>query len=198
MTTETAPPSTALGSDMFIFDNVVHVHNFDPSNLVDGLAERANLNIYTGSTKTFPPDLRFGSYANFAKAWSVEDIHRIVFDESTTDMCMAQAVPLYDYWKDGLAGVERQQLLVPVVDGEPVGVPALRRPQPTKIVAAAGHLGLDHLGAELGHERAAERAGDNLRELEHADAFERSAGSGHRDFLSTAWIMTMRPSSRLR
>jgi predicted TIM-barrel fold metal-dependent hydrolase len=104
--------ATGLGSDMFVFDNVVHVHNFDPSNLVDGLAERANLNIYTGSTKTFPPDLRFGNYANFAKAWSVEDIHRIIFDESNTDMAMAQAVPLYDYWKDGLAGVERQHALM--------------------------------------------------------------------------------------
>ena len=112
MVAETQMTGQTRGDDMFIFDNVVHVHNFDPSNLIDDLAERANQNIYTGSTKTFPPELRFGDYQNFAKAWSVEEIHRIVFAESTTDMVMAQAVPLYDYWKDGLAGVERQHELM--------------------------------------------------------------------------------------
>src|SRR3989442_14830058 len=71
--------------------------------------------------------------------------------------------------------VEGHELLVPVVDGEPVRAAILRRAEAPEVVAPAGHLGLDHLGPELGHERAAERAGDHLRELEHPDSVQGSA-----------------------
>ena len=73
--------------------------------------------------------------------------------------------------------VERHELLVPVVDGEPVRAAVLGRAEAPEVVAPAGHLGLDHLGAELGHQRAAERAGDDLGELEHADSVERTGGA---------------------
>ena len=76
--------------------------------------------------------------------------------------------------------VERHQLLVAVVDGEPVRLALFGGAEAAQIVAAAGHLGLDHLGAELGHERAAERAGHDLRQLQHADAFQRP-GCAHAD-----------------
>ena len=75
--------------------------------------------------------------------------------------------------------IERHQLLVPVVDGEPVGAAVLDRSEPPQVVAAAGNLGLDHLGAELRHQRAAERTGDHLGELEDADSLERQAGLCH-------------------
>src|SRR5262249_62373424 len=75
--------------------------------------------------------------------------------------------------------IERHQLLVAVADREPVLATVLARAEAPQIVAAAGHLGLDHLGPELGHQRAAERTGDDLGELEHADAFERAAGLCH-------------------
>ena len=55
----------------------------------------------------------------------------------------------------------------------------LGRAEAPEIVAPAGHLGLDHLGAELGHQRAAERTGDDLGELEHTDSLERAAGLCH-------------------
>jgi hypothetical protein len=70
--------------------------------------------------------------------------------------------------------VEGHELLVPVVDGEPVRAAVLRRAEASEVVAPAGHLGLDHLGPELGHERAAERAGDHLSELEHPDSVQGS------------------------
>jgi len=53
------------------------------------------------------------------------------------------------------------------------------RPEPAQVVALARQLGLDHLGAELGHERAAERAGHDLRQLEHANATQRQGAFGH-------------------
>ena len=75
--------------------------------------------------------------------------------------------------------IERHELLVAVVHGEPVRAVALRRAEAPQVVAAARHLGLDHLGAELGHERAAERAGHHLSQFEHPDAIERTARVGH-------------------
>ena len=71
--------------------------------------------------------------------------------------------------------VEGHELLVPVVDSEPVRAAVLRRAEAPEVVAPARHLGLDHLGPELRHERAAERARDHLSELEHPDSVEGSA-----------------------
>src|SRR5262249_51797126 len=48
-----------------------------------------------------------------------------------------------------------------------------------QVVPPARHLGLDHLGAELGHQHAAERTGDDLGELEHTDSLEWAAGLCH-------------------
>src|SRR5262249_54070058 len=70
-------------------------------------------------------------------------------------------------------------LLAAVVDGVPVVGAVLRRAEAAQVVALAGQLGLDDLGAELRHEGAAERPGDDLGELEHADAGQREAGVGH-------------------
>src|SRR5436309_1166957 len=75
--------------------------------------------------------------------------------------------------------IERHELLVAIVDGEPVRAAVLGRAETPEVVTAAGHLGLDHLGAELGHQRAAERAGDHLGELEHPDSLQRSSGLCH-------------------
>src|SRR5207248_3080080 len=67
------------------------------------------------------------------------------------------------------AEIQRHQLLVPVVDSEPVGDAVLARAEAAEVVALARHLRLDDLGAELGHERAAERARDHLGQLQHPD-----------------------------
>jgi hypothetical protein len=77
--------------------------------------------------------------------------------------------------------VQRDDLLAAVVDGVPVVDAALAGPEPAQVVALVGQLGLDDLGAELGHQRAAERAGDDLGQLEHADARQWQASVGHGD-----------------
>ena len=66
--------------------------------------------------------------------------------------------------------VEGHELLVPVIDGEPVRAAVFGGPETPEVVAPPRHLGLDHLGAELRHERAAEGAGDDLGELEDPDS----------------------------
>ena len=82
-------------------------------------------------------------------------------------------------WPFRRVQVERDHLLAAVVLGEPVVDAVFRGPEPAQVVALAGQLGLDHLGAELGHERAAKGPGDDLGQLEHADAGERQGAIGH-------------------
>src|SRR5207302_9280533 len=50
----------------------------------------------------------------------------------------------------------------------------LSRAQTPEAVTEAGNLGIDQPGAEIGHQRAAERAGDHLGELERPDSLQRS------------------------
>ena len=83
--------------------------------------------------------------------------------------------------------VQRDALLV-AVDRHEVGrlAPDERRPAP-RVVALARLLDLDHLGAHVGEDHGAERAGEDAREVEDANAGER-LNVPHGSFLSTrAW-----------
>src|SRR5262249_50930605 len=40
--------------------------------------------------------------------WTIDEVHRIVFEDGSTNFAMAQTVPLFDMFKDGFAHVERQ------------------------------------------------------------------------------------------
>ena len=60
-----------------------------------------------------PPgdNLRYGGVPGkeaFAQNWSVEKAGKIIFEDSDTDLVMAQTVTLFDFWKDGLSSVESQ------------------------------------------------------------------------------------------
>jgi predicted TIM-barrel fold metal-dependent hydrolase len=95
--------------DVTVFDNVVHVHNIDPANML-GPEGEVGINAWWKFLKSFPEDKRPADFGEFAKRWSVDEVHKVVFDGST-DFAMAQTVPLFDIWKDGLAAVERQHAL---------------------------------------------------------------------------------------
>ena len=58
---------------------------------------------------------------------------------------------------------------------------ALIRPRPKRaqVVAAAGPLELDHVGAEVAHQRGAVRPRDDAREIEDADALEHHRAVSH-------------------
>ncbi|PYM72063.1 MAG: hypothetical protein DME10_13945 [Candidatus Rokuibacteriota bacterium] len=75
--------------------------------------------------------------------------------------------------------VERHHFLAPVVDGVPVVEAILGGSEPSEIVTLARQLCLDHLGAEFGHERAAEGASHDLCQLEDADAGQGQGAVGH-------------------
>ena len=77
--------------------------------------------------------------------------------------------------------VERDRALVavePEVVGRIVAVP--RRAPGARVVAAAGALDLDHVGAEVAERHRRERAREHAREVGDEQPVERSGGVGHR------------------
>src|SRR5207244_5602769 len=86
---------------------------------------------------------------------------------------------LHDLLSLRLVEIERHHLLAAIVDRKPVRRAVLTGTHAAEIVAASRHLGLDDFGAELRHQGAAERTGDDLREFEHADAVERPPSLRH-------------------
>ncbi|AWT52184.1 amidohydrolase family protein [Mycolicibacterium smegmatis] len=94
---------------LFIFDNVVHMYDNKPDNLnPSGVATARNL-IGMGelfSNAKYPANDHF-----FDVELSVEEAGRILFEESDTDIAMAQTVPLFGWWKDGFSPARRQYAL---------------------------------------------------------------------------------------
>ena len=102
-----------IRDDVFVFDNVVHMYDYSDENLVSEQSEydrHYHVSKVLRRRRTAPTDV----YANwhpvegFKRRWSVEDMGRLVFEDSGTDMAMAQAVPLFDLYKDGFAPVKAQ------------------------------------------------------------------------------------------
>ncbi|MGE0253968.1 MAG: amidohydrolase family protein [Alphaproteobacteria bacterium] len=102
-----------LNGDVFVFDNVVHMYDNSDDNLArsDNRRDR-DLHLGLGAgLRPWGQDAARGvadPMKDFARRWTVEDLGRLVFAESCIDMAMAQAVPLYDVYKDGFAPVRAQ------------------------------------------------------------------------------------------
>ncbi|BAX90454.1 amidohydrolase family protein [Mycobacterium shigaense] len=105
-----------LNDDVFVFDNVVHMYDLSDDNLVRPESGEDRLGHLTiGSRMRGEADRsRSKSPSNpgvghgYDRRWSVHDMARVVFADGVTDMAMAQAVVLYDVYKDGFAPVRAQ------------------------------------------------------------------------------------------
>ncbi|MCF8533682.1 MAG: amidohydrolase [Reyranella sp.] len=102
-----------LDGNVFVFDNVVHMYDLSDDNLKrpDSALDR-HWHLKIGVTRRpHGQDKAYGitdGYAAFAKRWNAADLGKMLFQESSTDMAMAQAVPLFDVYKDGFAPVRAQ------------------------------------------------------------------------------------------
>ena len=106
-----------LHNDVFVFDNVVHMYDLSDDNLTrpDSDFDR-QWHLKIGSTRRSEgQDASYGitdPFGAFARKWTAEDLGKLVFQDSATDMAMAQSVPLYDIYKDGFAPVRAQHEFV--------------------------------------------------------------------------------------
>jgi predicted TIM-barrel fold metal-dependent hydrolase len=88
-------------SETFIFDSIVHAYNTDPSNYhneryAQGIAEM----IYGAGALAMPPGHKITA-ESWMRDWTVEEVTRMLFLESDTDMATFQPLPLYAF-EDGL------------------------------------------------------------------------------------------------
>lgn len=91
----------------FIFDCVVHVYDMSDGNLREDESTARHARDHMSAINTairVPENQHYG----IAKKWTPEEIYAMVFDEGGVDMAMAQAVPIFDWYKDWFAPVKAQ------------------------------------------------------------------------------------------
>lgn len=112
-----------LHNDVFIFDNAVHMYDLSDENISrpDGAVDRAYL-LNLGDVRRRSPgeEKLYGrrgllhspslgdAFSSFSRKWTVEDLGRLMFDDSSTDFVVAHSVVLYDVYKSGFAPVQAQ------------------------------------------------------------------------------------------
>lgn len=102
-----------LRGDVFIFDNVVHMYDLSDENLArpDSRLDRHwHLRIGVGRRPKGQEHLygKGDPFGGFARRWNVKEMGKLLFEDSETDMAMAQAVVLYDVYKGGFSPVQAQ------------------------------------------------------------------------------------------
>lgn len=96
--------------DIFVFDCVIHCVDMSDANTrgAEGAFGRQSMADMSAAFRI--PECETG-IDRFDKAWSTEAMYDLVFGRSGTDMAMAQAVPIYDWYNNGFAPVEAQYAL---------------------------------------------------------------------------------------
>ena len=96
-----------IKDDVLVFDCVAHPFNFDPSNALGKAGELFNNHLYAFHQVLTPEGEPKLSEEEFLKEWGTDEISRMVFEESDTDMLVAMPLPLTDLFHDGLSPWER-------------------------------------------------------------------------------------------
>lgn len=96
-----------LDNEAFVFDCVCHVFNFDMKNAYGKPGEMFINHLYAFHQVLTPPGERVLGPEEFLREWNIDEIARMVFEESGTDMIVAQPLPLTDLFYDGLSQWEK-------------------------------------------------------------------------------------------
>jgi uncharacterized protein len=112
---------TAVIDDMFVLDNVIHVYDMSEENLnphrADARAARDrvidSIERVLKSRHRRPDESVISEMSSFkwARRWETEEMYKTVFLNSSTDMAMAQVVPMFDWFKDWYAPVKAQHAM---------------------------------------------------------------------------------------
>ena len=97
----------AIPKDVFVFDCVCHIFNFDKSNAFGPAGDLFDEHLYAFHsflTKEGEPVI---GRDDFFREWGVDEIYDMVIEESDTDMIVSQPLPLTDLFKDGLSPWEK-------------------------------------------------------------------------------------------
>ncbi|MDQ3659590.1 MAG: amidohydrolase family protein [Actinomycetota bacterium] len=87
----------------FVFDSVAHAFNFDKKNAFGTGGEMFINHLYGFHAALTPEGQTVLPAEEFMRQWTVEEIDRMVYEESDTDMLVAMPLPLTDLFRDGLS-----------------------------------------------------------------------------------------------
>ena len=90
-----------MKNDYFVFNNVVHMYDNRPNNVIDPTAMRY-------MDHRFSVGGIIDTDSHEGRSTRIEDALRFLFEESDVDMVMAQTVPLLSYWREGFAPARLQ------------------------------------------------------------------------------------------
>jgi predicted TIM-barrel fold metal-dependent hydrolase len=96
--------------DIFVFDCVIHCVDMSDAN-TRGTEGAFGREAMAGVSAAFRVPESEQGVDRFEKAWSTEAMYDLVFTRSPTDMAMAQAVPIFDWYNEGFAPVAAQHAL---------------------------------------------------------------------------------------
>jgi len=87
----------------FVFDSVAHAFNFDKKNAFGTGGEMFINHLYGFHAALTPEGQTVLPAEEFMRQWTIEEIDRMVYEESDTDMLVAMPLPLTDLFRDGLS-----------------------------------------------------------------------------------------------
>ena len=97
----------AIPKDVFVFDCVCHIFNFDKSNAFDSAGDLFDEHLYAFHAFLTKEGEKVIDRDDFFREWSVDEIYDMVIEESDTDMIVSQPLPLTDLFKDCLSPWEK-------------------------------------------------------------------------------------------
>ena len=105
-----AQRSCRVIDEIFVFDNVIHVHDMSRKNLREDRSD----SVYARDLMIRSPARgasRLLTNVDFARQMSIEEVYRMVFEDSPTDLAMVQVVPVFDWYNDWFAPVYLQHAM---------------------------------------------------------------------------------------
>ena len=100
----------AIPKDVFVFDCVCHIFNFDKSNAFGPAGDLFDEHLYAFHAFLTKEGEKVIDRDDFFREWSVDEIYDMLIEGSDTDMIVSQPLPLTDLFKDGLSPVSYTHL----------------------------------------------------------------------------------------
>jgi predicted TIM-barrel fold metal-dependent hydrolase len=94
------------GEDWVVADGVVHAYNLSQDNAISHLTPVFSEAFYVLHDMLSPSEFKL-DHGSFMRDWSDVDLERILFLESQVDVAGYHALPLFDYYRDGLSSLEK-------------------------------------------------------------------------------------------
>ena len=99
-----------MKNDYFVFDNAIHMYKLTEANMDHLHGAKKSTNALVEYAKMYSkPGYPYDDISG--RELSVEDAYRLMFDESDTDIAMAQTVPSHGGWKLGFSPAENNYAL---------------------------------------------------------------------------------------